>query len=183
MPFSPFVDLLLQVLRTEGFDFIVHTTGLWGRGHCPQGLGMGRVWRAQPATLSFYKQGCWMGTPSSHSPAAPRSYSGALCSAPGPCHLLLQLPPHLTSPQSCSSASPTLGIPNHPNWIPLPGLLPHLSGHPHQGSCPDTKTGASGALSGSTSCVQTLHWVSCFSVSLHPPNHTRRHILLSPFRR
>lgn len=27
-PFSPLVDLLLQVLCTEGFDFIVHTTGL-----------------------------------------------------------------------------------------------------------------------------------------------------------
>lgn len=31
--FSPLVDLLLQVLRTESFDFIVHATGLWGRGH------------------------------------------------------------------------------------------------------------------------------------------------------
>lgn len=32
VPFSPLVDLLLQVLSTEGFDFIVHTTGLRGRG-------------------------------------------------------------------------------------------------------------------------------------------------------
>lgn len=154
-----------------------------GKRSLPTGPWNGQGMESTASHLLILQTRMLDGAPSSHSPAAPRSYSGALCSAPGSCHLPLQLPPHLTSPQSCTPASPTLGIPNHPNWIPLPGLLPHLSGHPHQGSCPDTTTGASGALSGSTSCVQTLHCVSCFSVSLHPPNHTRRHILLSPFRR
>lgn len=33
VPFSPLMDLFLQVLSTEGFDLVVHTTGL-RRGGC-----------------------------------------------------------------------------------------------------------------------------------------------------
>lgn len=59
---SPLVNLLVQVLRTESFDFIVHTTGLQG------GLADGLQWQQQGPEHSGPPSASTNRTPGSHTP-------------------------------------------------------------------------------------------------------------------